>query len=326
MPDLTKVLQNTLLDLIASTEDTILILASKDIDQQEPHIVYVNPAFCQVSGYTEDEIIGKTRRMLEGPGTCKLTLARIEAAIKGGKGCREELLNYTKDGTPYWFDIHIVPLHSKTDTTKYFGAIQRDITEKRTAFEDLERLAHQDILTGIGNRAALEQHMAHLSDNADITAEKFCMLLFDMDGFKQINDTLGHIAGDNVLRHFAENVATILGPDDFLARLGGDEFVAILRGYSSEAALLFAKQAVSSLAAMKHWGADEISVSVGMTFFLPGDKFDAVINRADTALYRAKNAGKGTVRVCRRASDTERMCLIAESEDQTPLLRQEADR
>ncbi|MEI4264201.1 diguanylate cyclase domain-containing protein [Roseovarius sp. D0-M9] len=297
MPDLDKILQSTLLDLIDSTDDTILILASKGIDQQDPCIVYVNPAFCRMSGYSKDEIIGKTRRILQGPGTCKYALARIEAAIKGGKGCREDLLNYAKDGTPYWFDTHIVPLHTNTDDTKYFGAIQRDITEKQSAFEDLERIAHQDILTGIANRAALQQHIDNLSDETGITPEKPFMLMFDMDGFKDINDTLGHIAGDRILRHFAEYVTSILGPDDFLARLGGDEFVAILQGYTQESALFLAEQAVANLASKTVCGADKIGVSVGMTLFRPGDELECVIAHADTALYRAKNAGKGTVRI-----------------------------
>lgn len=303
MPDLDEILQSTLLDLIDSTDDTILILASKDIDRQDPRIVYVNPAFCRVSGYTEDEIIGKTRRILQGPGTCKHTLARIEAAIKGGKGCREDLLNYAKDGTPYWFDTHIVPLHTKTDDTRYFGAIQRDITEKQSAFADLERLAHEDILTGIANRAALQQHIDNLSEMTGLPTEKPYMLMFDMDGFKDINDTLGHVAGDKILQHFAEYVTSILGPDDFLARLGGDEFVAILKGYTPQAALFLAEQAVGNLACRTVWGADKIGVSVGMTFFRPGDELEDVIAGADIALYRAKNAGKGTVRIHSSAPD-----------------------
>lgn len=297
MPEISDILQSTLLDLIDSTDDTILILASRNIEEQEPRIVYVNPAFCRISGYTRDEIIGKTKRILHGPGTCKHTLARIEAAIRAGEDCQAELLNYAKDGTPYWFDTHIVPLQTKSGSNRYFGAIQRDITDKKNAFEDLERLAHRDVLTGIANRAALDQHMESLSKTTGTKADDPCMLIFDLDGFKEINDTLGHVAGDKILRRFADYVTSTLGPDDFLARLGGDEFVAILRGHSPGAALLLAEQAVSDLASMGCWGAEKIGVSVGMTFFRSGDGLEAVIADADIALYRAKNAGKGTVRI-----------------------------
>lgn len=322
MSKVSEILQSTLLDLIESTDDTILILASHD-PMEEPRIVYVNPSFCRISGYTEDEIIGETKRILQGPDTCKKTLARIESAIKGGKGCREELLNYAKDGTPYWFDIHIIPLHTDNSDTKYFGAIQRDVTKKRSAFDELERLAHQDILTGIGNRAALQRHMEHLANSDDDTHKKHCMLLYDMDGFKEINDTLGHIAGDNVLRRFAEYLTSTLGSEDFLARLGGDEFVVILRDYLPQEALDFAEKAVSNLASMKVEGVEKTSVSVGMTSFHPGDEMEAVIAGADTALYRAKHSGKGTVRVYRPANGKDQMWLRGEPGDQRQ--KQQAD-
>lgn len=297
MANVSDTLKSALLDLIESTNDSVLIMAFQDIEEQEPRIVYVNPAFCRISGYTKDEIIGKTKRILQGPRSCKNTLARIEAAMEAGEECQEEILNYSKGGTPYWIDTHIVPLHTNSCSTKYFGAIQRDITDKKNAIEDLEQLAHMDVLTGIANRAALDQYMANLSETTDTKTDKPCMLMFDLDGFKEVNDTLGHIAGDKILRHFAEYVISTLRPNDFLARLGGDEFVAILRGYSPEAARLLAEQTVSDLASMGCCGAEKIGVSVGVTFFRWGDGLEEVIAHADSALYRAKDAGKGTVRI-----------------------------
>ena len=297
MPKVADIVQSALLDLIAATNDAILITSSSDLERPGPRIVHANPALCRISGYSYDELIGKTPRILQGPGTCKRALERIGNALRAGQGCQEELLNYAKDGTPYWLDIHIVPLRDETGVIRYFGAIERDVTAKRTAVEYLERLALEDILTGIGNRAALQNHMASLAQATDAATEAPCMLLFDLDGFKDINDTLGHIAGDEILRHFAGYVASTLRRDDFMARLGGDEFVAILQGYTPAAAFFFAEQVVSNLASMKVSGADEIGVSVGMTFFQPGDEIATVIAGADTALYRAKNAGKGTVRV-----------------------------
>lgn len=301
MPEECEFVQGVLMDLIEATNDAILITSASDLDRPGPRIIYANPAFLTISGYTREEVIGQTPRILQGPGTCARALGRIAKAVKAGQGCQEELLNYAKDGTPYWLDIHIVPLHDKTGTIRYFGAIERDVTAKRTAVEHLERLALEDILTGIGNRAALKQFMDGLDQTADPTAGAHCMLLFDLDGFKDINDTLGHIAGDEILRHFAGYVASSLRRDDFMARLGGDEFVAILKGYTPDSAHQFAEQVVSNLASMKVSGANKIGVSVGMTFFQSGDEMEAVIAGADTALYRAKDAGKGTVRVYTRA-------------------------
>ena len=291
------IVKSALLDLIEATNDAILITSADDFDRPGPRIVHANAAFCRMSGYAIEEVIGQTPRMLQGPTTCTKALARIATALRAGHGCQEEILNYAKDGTPYWLDIHIVPLRDEAGAIKYFGAIERDVTGKRNAVEQLERLALEDILTGIGNRAALRKHMESLSGSTDAAAENPCLLLFDLDGFKHINDTLGHLAGDDILRHFAGYVASNLRRDDFMARLGGDEFVAILKGYTPEAALLFAEHVVANLACMKVSGADKIGVSVGIAEFVPGEEMSKVIAGADIALYRAKDAGKGTVRV-----------------------------
>lgn len=300
MTDGIGIVKRALLDLVEATNDAIVITSANDLDRPGPRIIYANAAFCRISGYSKEEVLGKTPRILQGPGTSKEALGRIAKAIKAGQECQEEVLNYSRDGTPYWLDIHIVPLHDETGNIQYFAAIERDVTEKRTAVEHLERLALEDILTGIGNRAALEKHMDDLADGAGATADNYCMLLFDLDGFKDVNDTLGHIAGDQILRRFASYVASTLRRDDFMARLGGDEFVAILQGYTSASARLFAENVVSNLASMEVSGAEKIGVSVGMTFFQPGDAIETVIASADTALYRAKGAGKGKVCVQNR--------------------------
>lgn len=291
------IVQSALLDLIEATNDAILITSADNLERPGPIIIHANAAFCRISGYTLTEVLGKSPRILQGPGTCPLALSRISAALRAGQECQEEVLNYAKDGTPYWLDIHIVPLRDETGAIRYWGAIERDITGKRTAVEQLERLALEDILTGVGNRAALQKHMEKLSEQPNIATERPWLLLFDLDGFKHINDTLGHLAGDDILRHFAGYVASILRREDFMARLGGDEFVAVLQGYTPEAALLFAENVVANLATMKVSGADRIGVSVGMTDFAPSQEMSTVIAGADIALYRAKDSGKGTVRV-----------------------------
>lgn len=300
MTEVTDIVKTALLDLIEATNDAIVITSASDLDRPGPYIIYANAAFCKISGYKREEVIGKTPRILQGPGTSQQALGRIAKALSAGQECQEELLNYSRDGTPYWLDIHIVPLRDETGTIRYFGAIERDVTDRRTATEHLERLALEDILTGIGNRAALERHMEELAEMPVARTEAPCLLLFDLDGFKEINDSLGHMAGDEILRHFAGYVASTLHRDDFMARLGGDEFVAVLQGYTPDSARLFAEHVVSNLASMKVSGADKIGVSVGMTFFQPGDDMETVIETADKALYRAKDAGKGQVRVHNR--------------------------
>lgn len=299
-PEVTDVVKSALLDLIESSSDAILITSAEELDRPGPRIIYANPAFCSLSGYDRDQVIGKSPRILQGPGTSQKALGRIAAALRAGEACREELLNYSQDGTPYWLDIRIVPLRDDTGVIRYFGAIERDITNKVTQLEYYERLAHEDVLTGIANRAGLEHHLQQLGHLPEAATEPLCLLLFDLDGFKGINDTLGHVAGDNILRDFAALVTSKLRRDDFLARLGGDEFIAVLRGYTPHAARQFAEEIVRRLASLDVVGADKVSVSVGMTFFSSQDVMEEIIDAADRALYHAKDAGKGQVHVSNR--------------------------
>jgi diguanylate cyclase (GGDEF)-like protein len=155
------------------------------------------------------------------------------------------------------------PPGPRIDTGKieYFAAIERDVTDKRAEVEWLERLAVEDSLTGIGNRTALEGFLETLTQEPAPELETLWMLLFDLDGFKNITDTLGHFAGDQILRHFAAYIAASLRRDDFMARLGGDEFVAVLRGYTQESASALAERVVANLASMRLRGAEKIGAS-----------------------------------------------------------------
>jgi len=290
--------------LIEATNDAIIITTAHDLDRPGPRIVYVNPAFSIISGYQSDEVIGKSPRLLQGPGTDVKARSRIRTSLRAGRSGREEMLNYARDGRPYWLDIHIVPLLDDNGVLQYFGAIERDVTETRNTVDRLHRLAHEDVLTGLGNRAALHHH---IDARCDAVAGPVTLLMFDLDGFKAVNDTLGHLAGDEILRLFAAQVVTSLNRDDFMARLGGDEFVVILKGYAPKQALDFAEGVLAKLAVLPVAGARGIGASVGIADLTPQDTLETVLARADAALYRAKAAGKGVARVSLSGSNTTRL-------------------
>ena len=121
-------------------------------------------------------------------------------------------------------------------------------------------------------------------------------LMIDLDGFKAVNDTLGHRSGDVILQHFAAHVISMLRRDDFVARLGGDEFVVILCGYNEKEALGVAEKIAGNLKQMAIAGSELVGASVGLTRFMPGEGFGPVAEAADAALYEAKRVGKGVVR------------------------------
>ncbi len=128
-----------LMGLIEATNDAVLITTAHDLDAPGPHIRYANPAFLKITGYELDEVIGKSPRMLQGPGTDRAALARIRRALADARPCREEVLNYSKLGKPYWIDVHIVPLFSDDGSLLYFGAIQREVTAQRRKLDKLEQ-------------------------------------------------------------------------------------------------------------------------------------------------------------------------------------------
>lgn len=295
MPDAVWMPMRALHALIESTNDAIVITAADELDAPGPKIIYANPAFCRLAGYTAEEIIGLTPRILQGPGTDHAALRRIRVALEAGQECREEVLNYTKDGRPYWLDIHIVPLADDNGVIRYFGSIERDVTDRRKDTERLHQLASEDMLTGLANRAALQKYMIALASSSHHDGPLY-FLMIDLDGFKAVNDTLGHRSGDEILQHFAAHVISMLRRDDFVARLGGDEFVVILSGYDERDALGVAEKIAGNLEPMAIAGSEFVGASVGLTRFMPGAKFEPVAASADAALYEAKRTGKGFVR------------------------------
>jgi diguanylate cyclase (GGDEF)-like protein len=167
--------------------------------------------------------------------------------------------------------------------------LRTELSASRAREEETERMANRDPLTGLGNRRRVELELEHFEDQK----KTFCIMMFDVNGFKQINDTLGHLAGDQVLKQFATELKSAFRPTDFIGRWGGDEFVAVL-----DCQL---KQAESQIGRIRQWvfGDYEIIVSgvarkvavsaaVGVAAANAKEPFMKVIERADASMYRDK--------------------------------------
>lgn len=170
---------------------------------------------------------------------------------------------------------------------------------EREALELHSKLAKESIdsrvdsLTGIANRKAFEEHFGRLAEGGN--AELGSVLLWDIDRFKLINDNFGHRAGDRVLQRVAECLNALLGPNDMLARIGGEEFGMLLQNRSRDDTARLAEQIRAAVAATGfHFrGAPvRVTVSCGFTTLLKGDTTEAAFNRADAALYKAKDCGR----------------------------------
>ncbi len=203
-------------------------------------IEYVNQKFCQITGFRKEEVIGENPRILKSEGTPPEVFDDLWRTILSGKEWRGELLNRRKNGEVYWSISSISPLRNERNVITHFIANVEDISERKNAEMMIEQLAYYDPLTGLPNRRLLRDRI-ELGIKRSRRQGGFLALLFiDLDSFKNINDSLGHQAGDKFLQYISRKYVEHLREDDFLCRLGGDEFAVILHDltHTDEAALV----------------------------------------------------------------------------------------
>lgn len=266
-----------------------------DASQKPYPIIYVNPAFKNITGYQDDnELIGHSCSFLQGPETDPETVAKIRHALHTRSEVRVTIRNYRKDGTAFWNDLLISPVRDGDKVTHFIG-LQSDITERVEREEALEFMAQHDVLTRLPNRNALEDRLARALVQTGEHHGRVFVLFIDLDGFKPINDSLGHAVGDRILVETAERLQQQMGQEDMLARFGGDEFVAVVTSVQEreQVALL-----VGRLLAQFHnpYRFDDLEVSLSATVGIADNSEDfnypvELIQRADVAMYEAKRRG-----------------------------------
>lgn len=281
--------------ILDRTSDVVIITEASIIEGPDgPKILYVNDAFVQLTGYTKEEAIGKTPRILQGPETNKTTLRRIKDSLLHAKPVRVELYNYSKDGVGYWLDFSIVPLFDTAGEVEYFAAIERDITKQQVLKEEFKYLAAHDSLTGILNRREFMAQAKRLFTRFKRSKKmSLGLLMIDIDNFKQINDQRGHQEGDECLSLVANICLSLTREVDHVCRFGGDEFIILMRGVTKEILDLKANTICQRIHEVSN---QQVSVSIGGGISDINDTgFEMLIDRADQALYKAKKIAKGTV-------------------------------
>lgn len=266
-------------------------------------IEYINPKFERITGYTSDEIIGKKMNVLKSGLTSAETYQELWRTIIGGKEWCGQLMNRRKNGELFWESISISPIRNELGHITHFVGVKEDITAYKQAEEKLFVQANYDVLTGLANRKLgferLEESLkqvqlqsVHLSSNI----EEVAVIFLDLDEFKQINDSLGHDAGDQLLRDIAQRLQKVVRSTDTVARLGGDEFLIIVPHLKNSSMVkAIARKILAAVSEPLMLKNEEIiiSASLGIACY-PKDGCDPaqLVQQADTAMYDSKRKGR----------------------------------
>ena len=261
-------------------------------------IVSVNRAFCDLTGYSRDELVGQSIARMRWATAPADADSQIWHAVREDGVWKGETLARTKAGEDRPVEASIVRVNDPDNGREFYIYSGTDISERRYAAARIRHLAYVDGLTGLPNRSFANSHFEQLLVAARTERTPLAVVFFDLDGLKEVNDALGHRAGDKVIVEHAQRLRGGLAAGDVVCRFGGDEFVAFLPGRDSNAAAAIAVQLTAALRRTLVLDRREvvITASAGVSAF-PTDALDAetLIRAADTALYRAKAAGKNTV-------------------------------
>jgi diguanylate cyclase (GGDEF)-like protein/PAS domain S-box-containing protein len=282
-----------------------------DMTLPDQPLVYVNAAFERLAGYHDTELLGRNCRFLQGPDTDPAVLDRMRAALAAGRECRETMLNYRgPQRQPWWNEILLSPVHDDDGRVVQFIGVQSDVTARVEAEHALtreteraghyltriEHLAFYDSLTGLMNRRRFEDQVETVLLESTLAERAVALLFMDLDGFKAVNDSLGHPAGDELLQETARRLRSQVRGTDLLGRFGGDEFVVALTGLDPASAAIGAERVcdelTAAIAAPMHLRGEVVRVtaSIGVATY-PDDAVDfgGLLHLADLRMYALKH-------------------------------------
>lgn len=279
-------------------------------------ITYINDKFCQISGYSKAELIGKAHSVIRHPGMSKETFKDLWDTIKEKRTWNGIVKNMKKDGTEYIVDSTIIPILDLDGDIVEYIAIRHDITELENAKEQLrninslmknkvdelhtmtsalEQQASIDKLTGIFNRDKFEELFSEAINKSYLNRSKLSAIIFDIDHFKAINDTYGHQVGDIVLKELSSLISNNIKISDKFARWGGEEFVILLPGTDLHGAYLFAEKLRILIKEFNFTTIGKLTTSFGVGELNDNENKITFFEKIDKALYVAKNNGRNRV-------------------------------
>jgi diguanylate cyclase (GGDEF)-like protein/PAS domain S-box-containing protein len=292
------------LEVLRSMSEAVAVI---DLDFR---FISVNPAFSRITGYSEEEVIGQNSRLLDSSQHSAEFYRRVRDVLERTGHWAGEMWQRRKDGEEFLGWIEMSEVRDAMGLRSHFVAVVNDITDKKRAEQELRYLANYDTLTGLPNRALLSERLGRAIVRARRQETRVAVLFLDLDRFKDINDSLGHAAGDRLLKAAATRLQATVGASDTVARLGGDEFTVVLEDVESIPAVERMAREILTAFSMP-LEVDErhdvsITPSLGISLYpdhalVPTD----LLKFADTAMYQAKAEGRNTYQIYNETMDAE---------------------
>jgi diguanylate cyclase (GGDEF)-like protein/PAS domain S-box-containing protein len=262
-------------------------------------ITQASDAFCEISGYRREELIGQPHNIVRHPDMPKEFFEQMWITLESGETWRGEIKNRKKDGSFYWVKASIQPLYDQHHNHVGYSAIRQDVTDKKR----IEEISVTDELTEVYNRRYFTQMLPKLINSVKRNNEFLAFMMIDIDHFKNYNDRYGHQSGDDVLRAVAQSLKGALNrADDYCFRLGGEEFCVVFKVQACEQSVMFAnrlKEGIETLH-IEHLGSSTakfVTISGGIVCLSAKhiEGLDQLYSQADKLLYEAKESGRNRI-------------------------------
>jgi len=285
-------------------------------------IVDVNPAFTRITGFEREEVLGKTPRILSSGRQGPDFYARLWKSLSQHDHWSGEVWNRRKSGEVFAEILSISAVRDDVGKLLHYLAVFSDITRLKAHESELAHIANYDVLTGVPNRRLLSDRLKVALAHARRAGTALAVCMLDLDGFKDVNDRLGHASGDLLLIEVSRRLQAVLRENDTLARLGGDEFVLLFSDlHQPDETHRALSRVLQTIGQPMRLGDAEalVSASIGVTLFpLEDADADTLLRHADQAMYAAKQAGKNRYHLF----DSEHDRLIKDHQEQLERLEQ----